>query len=217
LLELLVVIAVIAILAGLLLPALKTARDRGMTLSCLNKEKQLFLVFMSYADDYGQLPASYSDTVAPYRWYDFLSHAGYTPHYSKTPYWYSCPLFSTPSVDYTMNYMASWNQYGDGYFGGGRLDRVPMPGKTFLLADGDYMFLNTNYYTKWRDSECRTRHSKGCNWVFMDGHAEWHAVPYDLAAGVSGYIPVGATFTIPWGVKMYILRDGAWVLDYPGW
>ncbi len=52
LIELLVVIAVITILASLLLPALKNAREATMRISCLNKMKSLGLACYSYRSDY---------------------------------------------------------------------------------------------------------------------------------------------------------------------
>ena len=52
LIELLIVVAIIAILAALLLPALNKARDRARTINCLNNQKELARVMHFYANDY---------------------------------------------------------------------------------------------------------------------------------------------------------------------
>jgi len=57
LIELLIVISIIAILAGLLLPALKNAKDKGKEMTCGNQQKQIFSGMMMYEIDYnGYLP-----------------------------------------------------------------------------------------------------------------------------------------------------------------
>src|SRR5690348_13011228 len=65
LVELLVVIAVVAILAGLLLPALAKAKARAQTVQCLNNIKQLQLVWHLYASDNDdRIPPNYPNQAA---------------------------------------------------------------------------------------------------------------------------------------------------------
>jgi len=59
LVELLVVIAVIAILAGLLLPAVGRARMKAQGIQCLNHHRQLTLAWLTYAHDHAdRIPAA---------------------------------------------------------------------------------------------------------------------------------------------------------------
>ncbi|OQA82358.1 MAG: hypothetical protein BWY31_03234 [Lentisphaerae bacterium ADurb.Bin242] len=61
LIELLIVIAIIAILAGMLLPALNKTRMLARTTNCTNNQKQILIYHLLYADNYKEwgLGASY--------------------------------------------------------------------------------------------------------------------------------------------------------------
>src|SRR2546422_3848067 len=66
LLELLVVVAVIAILASLLLPVLGRAKTKAQGIFCMNNTRQLALAWIMYADDHnGQLVPNPQIWVSP--------------------------------------------------------------------------------------------------------------------------------------------------------
>src|SRR5687767_12553385 len=63
LVELMVVIVIIAVLMGLLLPAIFSARESARTIQCKNNLRQIGLAILNYSHHHnGALPT--------YRWYD---------------------------------------------------------------------------------------------------------------------------------------------------
>ena len=78
LIELLIVIAVIAILLALLLPALQSAKQKVYTASCVNSMRQIGQAIYLYINDNNDYPP------APYEWANYMLNGNYIPSRNTT-------------------------------------------------------------------------------------------------------------------------------------
>ena len=159
LIELLIVIAIIAILAAMLLPALGKAREKAYTISCLGRLNQWGKGLAMYDNDYNELPFCYckpTGAISILRWHDslitdylhisvkgrpYLKNIG--PDSSKWKI-YRCPAAIKVEGAY-MNEEADWtantsifpriNGAVDNAATRTPLKRLLIPSKTFLLLE----------------------------------------------------------------------------------
>ncbi|MHC5033866.1 MAG: type II secretion system protein [Planctomycetota bacterium] len=100
LIEMLVVIAIIAILAGLLMPALARARQEAYKAKCVNNQHQTGIYFYTYRSDHRNRMPSWSQEDAVTRSDDGLDYDGYDSSlsiallyggYTETQDLFECP------------------------------------------------------------------------------------------------------------------------------
>lgn len=214
LLELLIVIAIIAILAGLLLPALNNAREKAQGIHCISNLKQLGLYLRNYLDVSKDVMPLWSAKEPEYiRWYDTVYTLNHDQKLAQVVYMtggkpkapFDCPVSEskTPGHDFGLNY------YMTGYGGGRFVGKVASPSRRAVLMDISL----DNSASSWKntsvewptsaDSEGLARnnlkawrHNMGINVLFFDGHAARKSqaeVPPGSTGSIYGYFWGGGT------------------------
>jgi len=153
-----VVIAIIAILAAMLLPALNQARERARTINCVNSLGQLIKAFHFYADDHdGIIPNFYSADEG--NWGVFLEEKKYLQ--PGTPRRLRCPTLAVSKESAIDTYDQFYGMMRDA--SGCRIDRLSYnatvaspdwikPSRYALLSDSvvNGSPRRQTYYLYWR-------------------------------------------------------------------
>lgn len=191
LLELLTVIAVIAMLISILAPALSKAKSKVKSIQCISNQRNLFLAISSYCGDFNvlRIPQSTAYAVSSYFSCTLMDTGYLKDNRNKTPQ----GIFSCPEEKrLTAAGLTEWNtwkgsHYGINWFLGYNPTSNPelrweynqnipvSPSKLMYLGDTEPAWYCHLYYGNERDASIPTyfRHdaNKRMNCVFLDGHA----------------------------------------------
>jgi len=195
LLELLVVLAIIAVVAGLLLPAVRRARAEAHRIHCLNNLRQMVLAATEYEIDHGAFPPAYArdfSTGKTRTWESFLWDMGTKFQIQQCPAFHGEAMWKEDR--YTgYNYNASYvggrvflrgNTVLPGSAESASMADIKNPAKCALFGDGEYES-GANKFMRSPDpgpldfdasltlaGTQGFRHRDMTNVGFADGHAE---------------------------------------------
>ena len=190
LVELLVVICIVSMLAALLMPGLKAAREKARQMVCTNNLRQFGVLFQMYATQYeGWYPhIGWEVASAPnYAWYHDLAAAKLItvqqyPGSGTQAGTLACPTKSNSPFSTQAKYTYGTNRNVpyevQDYWT--TVSQITNPERTFVLGD---LLSNACYFgikasgatgdTSYDGPDYR--HSGGANFLFYDGHVEWLA------------------------------------------
>jgi prepilin-type N-terminal cleavage/methylation domain-containing protein/prepilin-type processing-associated H-X9-DG protein len=207
LVELLVVIAVIAILASLILPALSRAKAQAARTTCLSNQRQIGFAYHMYTSDNNEFYPAQLDWQAGGGndgFYDIFVAATNRPLnlYAKNLQVFRCPSDKGDEltgatncyVQYGNSYLTQWYMdsfrtrmvAGDSSAPAGTPEATPIKasevskGPVNKIIQGDWMWHPNRGTTDPRSVWHNYRGSSRMNMLFGDGHIEFYRFPPDM-------------------------------------
>lgn len=184
LVELLVVVAIIAILMGMLLPALASARESARKALCLSNLKQIGMGMEMYTSEWnGFFPVVHGGTYGSpeppaCEWWEYLHPHGFERNYMLCR---SDPHCNNTNIEsYILNGMFAFGKNNN---------RLRKPDEKVIVSEraDEGSALVHQGYPAWKDRcdndtavpptlgwegfICKERHGKLSNYLFADGHA----------------------------------------------
>lgn len=207
LIELLIVISIIAILSGVLLPALNAAREKARAISCVNNLKTIGVGIMQYTmENDSYLPPVLFNMENPQITWTFGILGPNTEIYANSP----------------QNHWNPWKKVKGRYFGIATFRCPSMTGAYPLdgtdswsrESDGSSLNVQEKGFYRWRASETSNvqygnvaaRHAKKCNTLKLDGSVAVIPVPFPFTpfdAGPFHYAWSTTSSTLQWHGKDY--------------
>jgi prepilin-type N-terminal cleavage/methylation domain-containing protein/prepilin-type processing-associated H-X9-DG protein len=187
LLELLVVIAIISILASLLLPALKAAKEKGNSIKCRGNLKQIAYAYFLYIQDAnGWIPTTLNENHTRTPWYRAMlpyldsNATDDSVGIKRCSRFTICPSDSSPEMAWGYEL---WSYGANVYLGDDRYDPhtaqgckkynyFRSPSLTACVADNYNRVFSTMAL-----SDIEYRHNGGINVVHLDGHVDRYKYP----------------------------------------